>query len=180
MLFLTTSSFAAVPLPSGWFISGNAGITDISNTHYGSGNSLSTSAFGFNFNAGYKFMPFLAGEAGYTKYGETKIKNSDTGVNATAKNTAIDLAGKAILPLGDLGAELFTKLGVAWVSSHLSGNGTAIASGTHNTTNYYLAVGAGYSYSANSQVVAQWARAQGNDTTGTSDLFSAGLTYTFA
>lgn len=182
LLCLTSSAFAVMSIPYGWYIEGNIGSSNASNTNLPG--SSSSSGVGGNANLGYKFMPFFGLEAGYTQYANTSVKNGSTKA-ATVKNYSYDLAGKGILPIGDSPFELFAKLGVGRVNAKTSINNTTAASGlgmtssNHSTTGLYYGIGADYSLIPALQLVAQWQRAQGNSTTGNHDLFSGGLTFIF-
>lgn len=180
------STMAATPLPLGWYLEANAGSSRITNENYGTNISNSSSAFGWNLNGGYKFMPYFAGEIGYTHYGTIKIKSG--GVQAgQAKNYSYYLAGKGILPISDSGFEAFAKLGIVRINNKLSitnsgvlsSNNASINSGTKNTTGVYLGVGGDYYFTNNVAVNAQWARAKGNSRSGNLDLYSLGISYLF-
>jgi OOP family OmpA-OmpF porin len=186
MLGSASVTLAAITLPYGWYIEGNAGGTSISNTNYGSGTTATSPGWGWNVNGGYKFMPYFAAELGYTKYANAKIKSNGTQV---AKDTHYSyyLAGKGILPVSDSGFELFAKLGIARINDHVtitnasyvSANNLSINAGSHAVTGAYFGVGGDYSFTPNLALNAQWNRSKGNKTTGNLDLYSLGLTYLF-
>ncbi len=179
-----TSAYAVAPLPTGWYVEANAGGSRISNASYAAGSSLSSSGLGWNINGGYKFIPFFTAEAGYTQYANTSAKIAGTKV-ATATSYSYDIAGKALLPIGDTGAELFAKLGAARLHSNVksttfaTNNGIGVNTGTSNATGYYFGLGADYSFLPSAAVNAQWQRAKGNSTTGNMDLYSLGVSYLF-
>ncbi|MEO8402146.1 MAG: outer membrane beta-barrel protein [Gammaproteobacteria bacterium] len=183
-LSASVTAFAVAPLPSGWYLDANVGASRATNVSYATNSSKSNTGWGSNLNVGYKFMPFLGGEIGYTWYSQIKAKAFGTNV-ATANNSAFDVAAKAILPIGTSGAELFAKLGVARLRSEVKATNTAFANangilvntGTHHTTGYYFGIGGDYSFYPSMSVHAQWQRAKGNNTTGNFDLYSIGLTY---
>ena len=56
-LVMSTSAFAIMSAPDGWYLEANAGSTNLSNKSY-PGNS-SSSGIGGNANLGYKFMPYF-------------------------------------------------------------------------------------------------------------------------
>lgn len=181
-----TSAFAAVPVPNGWYLEGNLGSSSVHNGKYVNGGRTSGSGFGWNVNAGYRFMPFFGAEIGYTKYADTDGKIFGQKV-AKTNSYSYDIAGKGILPLSDTGAELFAKLGVVRMNSHVkqindafvAANGVVVNSGSHTSTNILMGVGAEYAFLPNLMVNIQWQRAKGNNTIGDLDLLSAGLGYTF-
>ena len=186
MLGSAGSLFAACPLPLGWYIEGDVGSSRITNQNYGAGTYNSNSGFAGGANIGYKFMPYFAGEIGYTYYAQAKIKNSADGVQvAKSPHYSYDIAGKGILPLSDSGFELFAKLGAARMNSHtsisnateVSNFGLNINAGSKNSTSLLYGVGADYSFFPYLQGVIQWVRVQGNNSTGRGDLYSIGLSY---
>jgi opacity protein-like surface antigen len=182
----TVSAMAAVSLPSGWYLEGNAGATRVSNSNYGSGLSTSNSGLGWNANGGYKFMPYFAGELGYTRYANTKLKYAGTQV-AKVTNYSYYLAGKGILPISDSGFELFAKLGIARLKSHAtltnasyaSSNNLSINTGSRTITAAYFGVGGEYNFTPMLAMNIQWNRSKGNSTSGNLDLLSLGLSYLF-
>jgi opacity protein-like surface antigen len=182
-LTLTTSAFAILSVPNGWYLEANGGSTSSSNTSY-PGNS-SSSGLGGNANLGYKFMPFFAMELGYTLYSGTTIKDAAGSKAATVKVYSYDIAAKGILPIAASGVEAFAKVGGQRLneSSTINNSATAIAlgvsSGSHNATGLYLAGGLQYYFMPELAVNAQWARAQGNNTTGNYDLLSGGVSFIF-
>lgn len=181
----SSAVLAANTLPAGWYVEGNLGQSRISDVNYGAGTSFGRTGFGWGGNAGYKFMPFFAAEAGYTKYDDTLIKNSAGTEAGKAKHYSLDLAGKAMLPIGATGIELFAKLGIAHIHSQVVVTNTAAASstginrGSRTTNGLFLGVGADYSVLPNFPINVQWTRAKGTSSTGTLDLFSVGLGYIF-
>jgi hypothetical protein len=187
MTMAVSASFAAVPVPFGWYLEGNVGLTQVSNTNYGSNTATSSSGAAWNVNGGYKFSPFFGGEVGYTRYAATKIKTSGgSGYGAKDNHYAIDIAGKGILPIGDTGAEFFAKIGASWIQSRVSITNTTAAqsltglqTGNNNATNLYLGFGGEYAVTPNMPISLQWARSKGNNTTGALDLYSLGVAYIF-
>lgn len=181
--FISTA-FAAMSYPMGWYLEGNAGSTHMSKRSYSGASSSSTSGWGFNANIGYKFMPYLAAEFGYTGYADTKINALGTRAG-TDSRYALDLAAKGILPIVDSGFELFAKLGVSRLNSKITIDNSMAASSiglsadSHNTTDVYLGAGGQYYIMPELAAVAQWQRANGNSKTGTLDLYSIGLSFIF-
>ncbi|EKD73964.1 MAG: hypothetical protein ACD_45C00124G0004 [uncultured bacterium] len=176
------------PVPVGWYVEGNLGSSRLTNTNYVSGanGSPSSSGVAWNVNGGYKFMPYFATEAGYTKYSGATSKASGTTV---AKNSSYsyDVAAKGMLLLGDSNADLFAKIGVARLNSNVTirnqsfvtANGITVNNGKSRTTGYYFGLGIEYSFWSNFLVNTQWQRARGNTHTGNMDLFSIGAGYIF-
>jgi hypothetical protein len=143
---------ADIPVPKGWYADASAGIT---NSKQKSGGS--NTDFGFNANVGYKFLPFFGTEAGYTSYGVTS--NGFTG------DYSIDAAAKAIIPFQEIGAEIYAKLGAAYLN---------IKHGS-NTTNLYYGFGADYWLTPHFAMLVQWMQARGDSDTGHLYLASLGV-----
>lgn len=185
ILFLgvASSAFAVMSVPYGWYIEGNIGSTHLSNASFPG--SSSSSGVGGNANVGYKFMPYFATELGYTRYANTSIKNGAGTQVATDKFYSYDLAGKGILPVANSGFELFAKIGAQRLNSKISVSNSAgavalgIGSSNHSVTGIYLGIGADYAVLPELALVAQWQRAQGNNSTGNMDLISAGINFIF-
>ena len=165
VLSLTTSAFAAMSVPFGWYIEGNIGSTHVSNERSAAGANTSNSGIGGNVDLGYKFMPYVGLELGYSQYAGTtyKIMNSKL---ATSTNYSYDLAVRGILPVASSGFELFAKLGVGRVATKLSFTNFAHQFGVggnsnHSATGLYYSVGAQYYFMPELAVNAQWATAYG-------------------
>jgi len=163
-LAFLSSVYAAIPIPKGWYADGSVGITnskqkssDSDDDSDDSNSSSSKTDFGFNVNAGYKFLPFFGAEAGYTSYGISS--GGFTG------DYSIDVAAKAIIPFQEIGAEIYAKLGAAYLN---------IKDGS-NATGLYYGFGADYWLTPNMAILIQWMQAHGNDDTGHLYLASAGL-----
>lgn len=175
---------AAIQMPMGWYLEANGGVTKTSNTDYAPGTTVSSPGMGYNINAGYKFMPYFAGELGYTRYATSNIKLNGTKIG-TSKQYGVDLAGKGILPIVNTGFELFAKLGVGVVRSNVQSNNSILAnsvglkSTTHTHTGLYIGAGGDYSITPNIPINLQWARTTGDSTTGNVDLYSIGIAFIF-
>jgi hypothetical protein len=171
--------------PCGWYIEGNAGSTHIRGEHLRGDFSTnnSGSGIGYNGNIGYKFMPYFAIEAGYTRYGGKKV-TFDSVTLAQLTLDMYDLAGKGILPIMDSGFELFAKLGAqrlnVRISPNSNGNTFGIGSSSHTHYDYFIGIGGQYYLWPELAIVVQWQRANGSSTTGTVDLISGGLSFMFA
>lgn len=157
---LTNIAFADVPVARGSYADVNVGYSKIVNSDV----MDDVSGLGFNFNLGYKMMPFFAVEIGYTTYGASK--SSFTGANA------IDAAIKGILPFPEVGIELFAKLGPDYVN-----NSKVPDDVSPNATNVYYALGGAYAMNPHMELVVQWSQAAGNSNTGNFQLLSIGASY---
>lgn len=169
----------SMSIPYGWYAEGNLGSTNLYNKSYPG--SESTSGIGGNVNVGYKFMPYVGVEAGYSEYASTKIDDSAGVQAAKDRHTSYDLAVKGILPVMQTGLEAFAKLGAAHVKSDMKIENQAAATSlgltenSHNTINVYYGGGLQYYFIPEIAVVAQWQRANGNGATGTMDLLTGGI-----
>lgn len=176
------ASFIASPVmalemsaPDGWYIEGNVGTGHLSNINYEG--STGNNGLAYNINLGYKFMPYVALEGGYTKYKNNKIVvNSMTVANIS--HYSYDLALKGILPVVDSGFDLFAKLG----AQHMRARATETDvetdfSSSAQVTGPYFGLGGQFNVMSELGIVVQWQRAQGNHDTGTEDFFSVGLAF---
>lgn len=173
-------ALATMSVPNGWYIEGNVGATRVSDKNYGG--SANTSNPGFSLDLGYKFMPYLGMELGYTLYSNTTVKVSGTKAG-TDKHYSFDVAAKGILPITDSGFEPFAKLGVARISTRSTVNDDTLAnsigftSGNRSATGAYLGAGAQYYFLPELAGVLQWSRVVGNHRTGTLDFYSVGISF---
>ncbi len=179
---VTTSAIASMSVPDGWYLEANGGSSHLSNTNFPG--SSSSSGIGGNGNLGYKFMPYLAAELGYTRYQNTTIKVRNTKAG-TVKIYSYDLAAKGIVPIATSGFEVFAKLGVQRLNSKTTINSQraafllGISNTSHSATGLYYGVGGQYYFMPELAGVIQWQRAQGDNSTGTLDLYSVGLSFIF-
>lgn len=181
---LTTPALALMSAADGWYLEGNVGSTKLTNKSYPG--SASTSGIGGNVNLGYKFMPYIATELGYTRYANTGIKVDNTNV-ATDRHYSYNIAIKGILPITTSGFELFGKVGAERVNSSVSyDNGNAglaqsvgLGDTSHSHTGVYLGAGGQYYFMPEAAIVGQWQVAQGSSATGTMALLSIGMSFIF-
>lgn len=179
-------ALAVMSLPMGWYLEGNLGGTKINNKTYPANSSHSTSgSLAWNGNLGYKFMPYFAAEAGYTRYSDIKIKNGAGNNAATETHYSYDLAFKGILPAADTGLEIFAKIGAARISDHTSiqdANAAAsigLGSSSHTSTGLYYGGGLQYYLMPELALEVQWERAHGSSNTGSMDMFGGGASFIF-
>lgn len=180
-----------VPIAYGSYAELNGGVIHFSNKSYPGPNS--TNGFGGNLNLGYKFMPFFAGELGYSLYPTGNIKLLHVRNAASDQHYSYNAALKGVLPLnsvtGITGIEIFAKVGVDQIVSHFQVKKTipaqtaAFLLGVGNyrkvATGIYTGVGVQYYIQPELAAVLQWARANGNSRTGSMDLYSIGFSYIF-
>lgn len=184
-LFAASPIFAFVSTPFGWYLEANVGATKITDDDIAGTGSASASGLGGSAAVGYKFMPYFAGEAGFTRYTNTDIEAASGTGAATVKRYSYYLAAKGILPVYDTGAEFFGKLGVQRLRARTSIDNEAAAASigvtnsSHSKTGVYVGLGGQYYFMPEFALVLQWARAQGSESTGTADLFSIGASFIF-
>lgn len=184
-LLLAMPSFADMSLPNGWYLEANAGNTSLSNFNAPNSGSVSSSGIGYNANLGYKFMPYIGTEFGYTLYANSSIYNAAGTKASIVKHYAWDIAAKGILPFYNSGFEAFAKLGVQRLASNYSTQNSAAATGlgltnaSHSATGVYIGGGVQYYFMPEFAINAQWMQAKGDSTTGTESLLSGGASFIF-
>ena len=185
-LSIFTTSYATPSAPTGWYLEADAGQSRLSGKSYPATTSNNSTGFAWGAALGYKFMPFFATEANYTRYADTRVAIAGVPKMATDAHYSYALAAKAILPIATSGFELFGKLGIARSNSNVTINNTAAASsvglvgGSHNATGLYLAVGGQFSFIPEFAINLQAARARGNKATGDSTAYTAGIAFLFS
>jgi opacity protein-like surface antigen len=183
---VSASSWAACSLPSGFYLEYNWGATRSMAKSYPGVPTVDNSGTGWNGSMGYKFMPYVAVEGGYTRYANTRLQNSAGTTAADDSHYAVDIAAKGILPIYTSGFELFAKVGVVRISSSIGSvdaAASAVDSLTFNTNGQsamglYLGGGVDYAVTKSLAINTQYARANGNSSTGNMDLVSIGLSFT--
>jgi hypothetical protein len=175
--------FASLSIPNGWYIEGNVGPSKISDQNING--SVSNNGVGLNANIGYKFMPYLTTEIGYTQYADTKIKDQFGTTAATDKHYSYGVTAKGIVPVMASGFEAFAKLGVQRSVSSMSvqdmnaANNVNLNANRHSNIGLSIGAGAQYYFMPELAGILQWARAKNDDNTGTFDLYSVGLSIIF-
>ncbi len=111
----------------------------------------STGGLGSRFFAGYNFDQHFGLEAGYSTYAGSKVSgNFDSNTSASIKYeySALDLLGKAYLPVAATGFNVYALGGVALVNSKQVGKSTEDSSDNFSKTTRTLRpeVGLGASY----------------------------------
>jgi hypothetical protein len=168
--------------PNGWYLEGNAGTSHLSNVSYPG--SSSTTGWSYNANGGYKFMPYLGVEVGYSRFADTKIKTMSTTV-ASVMHNSYGAALRGILPISDSGFEAFAKVGVqrsyarTTIKDTTLANSIGVTASSHSKVNAWVGAGIQYYVMPELAIVGQWQRAQGNSSTGNEDLYTLGLSFIF-
>ncbi len=184
VMSMMSFAYAAMPIPSGWYVEGNIGMSKATSKSYPGISSKKNTGKGWSVNLGYKFTPYFGLEAGFSRYAPTRL-NSPVETVARDSHTSIDVAAKGILPLGCSGFELFAKVGVAKINSQIGvidSNGAALYGLTFNTssqsaTGLYAGAGGEYYFTPNIAANIQWNIAKGNTKTGNLQVLTAGLSY---
>lgn len=183
LLLLAAPAYAVMSLPYGWYLEGNAGSTTLTEKSYPGRDS--SSGVGYNASVGYKFMPYFAMEAGYSRYAQTIIKDAAGNKAGTDNHDSYQIVGKGIIPVYESGFELFAKLGATRVASDLKidnasvANSIGLGGSSHNDINIFFGFGGQYYFMPELAVVGQWQRAVGNSSTGTMGLVSGGISFIF-
>lgn len=187
-ILIAEGAHASFPPPKGWYVEGSVGNTSQTNTSYGAGTSTTTknAGFGLNANVGYKFFPYFALEAGYTRYSRIDIEFNNTVV---AKNSpsAWDITTKTILPIQDSGFSFYAKIGVSRLTSSMvicdqatiDANGLSISNGDTSATGLLYGIGGEYFIWGNTALHLSWVEMNGNNQTGDMALISLGVSHVF-
>jgi len=183
-----TTSMPAITMPNltysyvpSWYVGGNIGVSHVHDKKArGSADSVTEIGPGWSVDLGYQFLQvckaLFAGELGYTQYYHSSETLPRVNV-ATTEHFSSYLAAVGQYPLG-YNFNVLGKLGIAYSYAKkvftVSG-----ASGSANAYSPYYALGFSYNVTSKAALVAQWARARGNGSTGSNDLSSLGVSYSF-
>ena len=158
-----------------WYVEGNFGISHLFDKQAtGTVASVDENGPGASLIAGYQFNSMLGTELGYTQYYNSRETSNRT-IVAKTQHLAVDLAATGRLPLINKLSAL-GKLGVAYSYAQKMFITTGVA-GSSGAVSVYGGLGLDYSLTPTTDFIAQWARAKGNDYTGSSDLYSIGLNF---
>jgi len=169
--FVTPIAFAA---PNGFYVGGTLGQTNLHVNKSSSTGKVDSKGLGGEIFGGYQFNKYIAAEAGYIQFANTKA--SGLGLSQTIKTHAFDVVAKGILPINNQ-FELFGKAGLARISAKSSGD----IKGSASATRPIAAIGASYFVTKSLSIDASFTRIfkGGNfDTNG--DLAGVGVSYHFA
>ncbi len=187
-LYTTISpTFALCSLATGWYADGNIGYTTAYGKNYPRTSKTYTAGKAWNFAGGYKFNRFVALEVGYTRYMPTRLKNSLSQTMAYDNHYAVDVTSKLILPIQNIGLEVFAKLGIAGISSTIGSINQSAAlvnlatfdTSNKTSTGLYYGLGAQYYFTPGISTILQYAQARGNNNTGNLGIGSIGLSLLF-
>lgn len=164
-----------------WYVGGHIGE---SRTHdkaaVGSGDSVTQIGPGWEADLGYRFLEYrqaiLAAELGYIQYHQSN--ETVPGVNvASTEHFASYLAAVVQYPLC-YSFNIFGKLGGAYSYAKKVFEVTGV-SRSANTFSLYWGGGLSYNMTSKASLDLQWDRVRGNNKTGSTDMLSLGVTYSF-
>jgi opacity protein-like surface antigen len=182
---VSPSVLAACSLPKGFYLEYNWGATRSMAKSYPGVTTIDNSGTGWNGTLGYKFMPYVAFEGGYTRYGDARLLNSAGTTAARDHHYGVDVAVKGIFPVMATGLEVFAKVGADRLVSSIGSVDTAASAvdgltfdtNGHSAMGLYLGGGFNYAITKSWAVNTQYERANGNSSTGNMDLVSVGLSF---
>jgi OmpA-OmpF porin, OOP family len=183
---LSSSLWAICSLPKGFYLEYNWGATRSMGKSYPGVSTIDNSGTGWNGTAGYKIMPYIAVEGGYTRYADARLENSEGTTAARDHHYAVDVAAKGIYPVMNTGLELFAKVGVDRIVSSIGAvdaaasavDGLTFDTTSHTAMGLYIGGGLDYVVTKSVAINTQYERANGNASTGNMDLISIGLSFT--
>lgn len=176
---------APCSLPKGFYLEYNWGATRSWGKSYPGVSNVENTGTGWNGTLGYKIMPYLAVEGGYTRYADARLENSEGTTAARDHHYAVDVAVKGIFPVLKTGIEVFAKAGVDRIVSTIGSvdpaasavDGLTFDTESHSGTGLYLGGGVDYAITKSFLINTQYAHASGNSSTGNMDLISIGLSF---
>lgn len=161
-----------------WYVGANLGIShafDIppaDSTDYVEHNGV-----GWSVDAGYQFLhiygAMLGIEAGYTQYADSREYTRPSMLIARREHQSADLVGTLQLPIV-CNLSLLGKLGAEYSYARTNAYPVNFSSSA-NVIGLYYGGGLMYDVTSRAAVIAQWARARGDGSTGTTDLYSLGV-----
>ena len=197
VLAATTFAITAnAALPSGLYVSGQAGYAD---THMKSklyspktGTALANDGLAGRLAIGYKLTPNFALELGYLQLPTAKLNKRKGLLALSNKQNAIDVAAKGILPITN-NVNLYGKVGAAYLTTQLQGkytndSGVPITQDLNSAEGIAkhkwapeVAVGMGYDITKNVTVDTSFTHIQpvGNNRPGNINLLAVGVAYNF-
>ncbi|MDR3492104.1 MAG: outer membrane beta-barrel protein [Gammaproteobacteria bacterium] len=164
-----------------WYAGGHVGVSRThDNAAAGSGNSVTQYGPGWTADVGYQFIQFyratLAAELGYTQYHNSNETAPRVNV-ASTEHFASYLAAVAQYPI-IANVNVLGKLGIAYSYAKKVFTATG-ASRSANTYSPYYGAGISYNMTPQAALVLQWNRARGNNSTGSTDITTLGVSYNF-
>jgi opacity protein-like surface antigen len=181
--YFSTQALAACSLPSGFYLEYNYGASRSMAKTYPGVPTIVNSGTGWNGTLGYKFIPYVAVEGGYTRYADARLENSAGTTAARDRHYGVDVAVKGIFPVMNTGLELFAKAGVVRLVSEIGSVDVAASAvdsltfdtNGHSAMGLFYGAGVDYAVTKSFLINAQYARANGNSSTGNMNLVSVGI-----
>lgn len=161
-----------------WYVAGNMGVSHLFDKPApGSGDSVAQNGPGWDAALGYQFNSIIGTELGYTQYYNSEETLGST-IVARTQHYAVHLNATGRAPLAHQFSVL-GKLGIAYSHAEKMFTGGG-GSGSAAAVSAYYGLGLDYSITPTVDMVLQWARARGNNFTGSSDLYSLGMVFGIA
>lgn len=160
-----------------WYVGGNVGVSHVHDSRTANlPSSMNQNGPGWSVDGGYQFNSLLGAELGYTQYHNSRETiGSILGTSVTLAQTehyAVDVAGTLRYPLFYKISAL-GKLGAAYsYANKIFVGGPSASSGS---VSLYGGLGVQYSVTRTVDFILQWAGARGNDSTGSTELYSLGV-----
>jgi outer membrane autotransporter protein len=182
----------AIATPQGPYVGTELGFSDSNNTTSNFQNSLNqrpqagavtdTTGFGARAFVGYRFIKYLAAEAGFSYFANANANdmaydNGTTNISGKIKEHAYDISAKVFYPLAEQ-VDPFIDLGVAYIDSNSSLSGSNKGKDHSGFAPRYGA-GVNFNITKNFATGLSWDRI--NQTSGieNADLLGLNFTYSF-
>lgn len=157
-----------------WYVSGNIGVSHLYDSKIsGTNDSVNENGFGWNVDGGYQWNSILGAELGYVHYYNSTEQDANVNI-AKTEHYAVYLAATGRYPLV-YRLSVIGKLGAAY--SYANKTFTVGAGSASGAVSPYAGLGIAYSITPKVDLVAECATAFGNSYTGSSTLFSLGITF---
>lgn len=164
----------AVPCTTPWYVGGSIGMSHLFDKKTtGTSNSVDENGVGGNVNVGYQYSEMWGGELGYNYYSPSRETSGTTEV-ARTYHYSVYLAGTGRYRLTNE-IEALGKLGVSYNYANKVFNTAPGSAAGAQTGSLYYALAAAYNLTRKTDFVLEWSRSLGNDTTGSADLYSFGV-----
>lgn len=171
----------------GWYVEGAGGVAYLSSMNYPSGTTADHTGGAGTVNVGYKFFPYLGSEMGYSFFSTNDVKNSSGTVISSNSHYAYYLAVRGIYPFPLTGLEGFARLGGGRMNTDITIKNASAASavglnrgGKKSAMGLLAGFGAQYYFLPQVAGVLAWQVTEGDNRTGTENLFSIGLSAIFS
>ncbi len=171
-VFSAPSAFAQQAQERGWYLGGSIGQMEADGSCPG-GFSCDLKDTAWKFFGGYRVNRHLAAEAFYGNWGEISLSSGP--ITSKAEVSSWGLAGLGILPIGNQ-FSVFGKLGFANSEQEFTvTDGVDSASATDDGSEMIFGFGAGFNFTNNLGLRAEWERLDDSEV----DIISIGIQYRF-